>query len=118
MACFITPLVAGLVVGILSRVLKSSGKLKLNALSYLLLGGAVLLAVEHAWHGEIALQPPYLTALMEAEGGLPVLLREVGIVGGSMVLATAALWLAMLYTYKRIETKAVVLARQVAVAKG
>ena len=97
MACFITPLIAGVIVGIIKRVWKTTDKLKLSALELMLLGGSLVLAAEHAWHGEIVPYPPFLT------GGL--VLREVSVVGGSMTLAVTLVWITTLKLSKLLEVK-------------
>ncbi len=107
MACFIAPLVAGIAVSILSRVWKGAEKLKLSVLFYLLLGGSTLLALEHAWHGEVVLYPPFLTGASDVAG----MLTEVVKVGGSMTLAVSGLWLSVLYASKRLELRARPVAR-------
>lgn len=104
MACFITPLLAGLIVGLLNKVRKSSSGLKLNALFYMLLGGALVLATEHAWHGELVPHPPFLTAMQNPED-LPMLLNEISLVGGSMTLAVATLWLGIVGISKKLKAR-------------
>ncbi|MEM4482035.1 MAG: hypothetical protein QXK88_02935 [Desulfurococcaceae archaeon] len=105
MACFITPLIAGAVVGFISKFWKKADKLKLYVLAYLLLGGSLVLAVEHAWHGEISPYPPFLTAMRTPEE-MPVVLNEITNLGGSMTLAVVGLWLGILATSKKLEIKA------------
>jgi len=113
MACFITPLVVGVLIALLNKVAKrASGKLKLNLLAYLLLGGSLLLAAEHAWHGEIVPYPPFLTA-MKNPADVLVVLQEVGIVGGSMTLAVTATWLGVLALSRKVGLKATSPARTV-----
>lgn len=98
MACFITPLVAGLAVVALKRALKRpQWRAELSALAHILLGGAAVLAAEHAWHGEITPVPPFLTALQSPALAATTLLHEVGVVGTSMVAAAMALWAGIVY---------------------
>lgn len=104
MACFITPLIAGIVVSLVKRVLKGSTALKLNVLEWMLLGGALVLAAEHAWHGELVPYPPFLTAMKNPED-MPTLLSEVSVVGGSMTLATTVLWFGLLAVSRKLELK-------------
>ncbi|MEM1701869.1 MAG: hypothetical protein QXP02_03075 [Desulfurococcaceae archaeon] len=102
MACFITPLVIGVVVGILSKTSKSlRDKLKLNILAYMLIGGALILIAEHAWHGEIVTYPPFLTA-MQNPIDVSVILHEIGISGGFMSLAVIATWFGALVFSRRL----------------
>lgn len=91
MACFITPLVTGLVLLYLSKIRRYLGGAGFNALILMLLGGSVLLIAEHAWHGEITVYPPFLTA-MKSPSDLPTLFYEISVVGGSMTATTSALW--------------------------
>jgi len=90
-ACFITPLAAGAAVALARRAAKRSDRLKLWALELMLLGGALVLAVEHAWHGEVVPYPPFLTA-MKNPSDVPVMLHEMWAVGGSMTAAVASVW--------------------------
>ncbi|MEM1526219.1 MAG: hypothetical protein QW775_03300 [Ignisphaera sp.] len=104
MACFITPLAVGIILGILGKRFKGYSRLKLGILVYLLIGGALVLAVEHLWHGEVVLYPPFLTAMQNPED-VPTLLHEVSVVGSSMTFGTAILWLSLLHISKKIEIK-------------
>lgn len=70
-------------------------KLKLNLLNALLWGGVILLAIEHAWHGEIVPWPPFLTA-MATPSEIPVMLHEMAIVGTAMSAVSFAAWGVML----------------------
>ena len=47
------------------KVTKISLSRKLKWLRYLLLGGSVLLAFEHVWHGEVVPWFPFLTAMAD-----------------------------------------------------
>lgn len=104
MACFITPLIVGIAIAISSRLWKNSSKIKLGTLAYLLIGGALILAIEHLWHGEISPYPPFLTVAKNIED-IHIVIHEISVIGSSMTLATVALWLGILYTSKRILIK-------------
>ena len=67
---------------------------KLRWLSSLLLGGAVLLAFEHVWHGEVVPWFPFLTA-MNDPADTAVMLHEMATVGVCMALLITAVWVAM-----------------------
>jgi len=95
-ACFITPLLVGISVYILGKRLRIYNRLRLNILVYLLIGGALVLAAEHAWHGEIVPYPPFLTAMKSAEE-ISIALHEISTVGSTMTFAVAMLWLGTLY---------------------
>lgn len=89
MACFITPTIVAVVTTILQRANRQlSDRLNLKALNTMLWGGSVLLAVEHALHGELAPRPPFLTAAPNISG----ILYEAGTTGILMALAVSTLW--------------------------
>ena len=60
-------------------------------LKSLLLGGAVLLAFEHVWHGEVVAWFPFLTAMSNAEDAAEMF-KEMGTVGVSMALLITVVW--------------------------
>ena len=64
---------------------------KLKWLNYLLLGGAVLLAFEHLWHGEIVPYFPFLTAASNAED-MATMFHEMSTVGVTMALVVTGVW--------------------------
>lgn len=64
---------------------------KLMWLSYLLWGGAVLLAFEHLWHGEVVPWFPFLTAMSDP-GDTAEMLHEMSTVGVSMAVMVTAAW--------------------------
>lgn len=66
---------------------------KLRWLSGMLWGGAVLLMLEHVWHGEISPFFPFLTALSSPADTL-VMLREMATVGVGMAALVTAVWVA------------------------
>jgi len=91
-ACFIVPLTLGVIVAVLKRALLRIGeKLKLDILETLLLGGALILAAEHAWHGELVPWPPFLTAMSNPEEW-SIAVHEIGTAGVVMTLAVASVW--------------------------
>lgn len=77
---------------------------KLGWLMNLLWGGVLLLAIEHIWHGEVVLWPPFLTAMQTPEE-IPVMLHEMATVGVSMAILLTVVWVAMVviadYAVKR-----------------
>lgn len=68
-------------------------KEKFRILEKMLYGGSFLLAVEHLYHGEISLVPPFLTA-MKNPAEIPEMLREMTTVGVGMALLTTVVWAA------------------------
>lgn len=106
MACFLVPMGEAIVTTAVQKVVerrekkvddrktKSAGlkwSVKLSWLNKLLWGGTILLALEHAWHGEIVPWPPFLTA-MESAGGVATMLHEMATVGVAMALTVTAVW--------------------------
>lgn len=67
---------------------------KLSWLMNMLWGGALLLAVEHIWHGEVVPWPPFLTAMQTPEE-IPVMLGEMATIGVGMAVLVTAVWLVM-----------------------
>lgn len=64
---------------------------KLTWLTNLLWGGALLLAFEHLWHGEVIAYFPFLSALTE-RSTTQQMLFEMGTVGVGMALLVTAVW--------------------------
>lgn len=67
---------------------------KLKWLSNMLWGGAVLLAFEHIWHGEVVPWFPFLTA-MDNPADKAEMLHEMATVGVSMAVLITVVWLVM-----------------------
>lgn len=107
MACFTIPLAEAIVVTVVKAVafkkntdsvIEESKKTKISIirekiglLQKMLYGGSFLLAIEHIYHGEVILVPPFLTAMKSAEA-IPVMLHEMATVGVGMALLTTAVW--------------------------
>lgn len=70
---------------------------KLMWLAYLLIGGAVLLAFEHVWHGEVVPWFPFLTA-MSSPGDTAEMLHEMSTIGVTMCVIVTAAWGVMVAT--------------------
>ena len=125
MACFLVPAAEAVVATIAAKVIEkkeaavpsvsagdtapeAQGKLpfsrKLKWLTNLLWGGAVLLAFEHVWHGEVVPWFPFLTAAADP-GDAAEMLHEMGTVGVTMALLVTAIWLVMLGVSKAIEKR-------------
>ncbi|MBR5636910.1 MAG: hypothetical protein IKW81_08295 [Pseudobutyrivibrio sp.] len=110
MACFLVPAGEAVVTEIVKKAEakkeikgnnakeeKVSLSRKLGWLSKLLWGGAILLAYEHVWHGEVAPFFPFLTA-MENPADTAEMLHEMGTVGVSMAILITAVWIGMCVT--------------------
>ena len=115
MACFIVPAAEAVVVKVAEKVAKSKEEKqvaeghdsataekpvrvplarKLKWLTYMLLGGAVLLMFEHVWHGEVTAWFPFLTAMSSPEETTEML-HEMATVGVSMAVLITVVWGAM-----------------------
>ena len=128
MACFLDSVVSSAVVKVASKIVeKKENKReievsldgqtvdtvkkipfsrKLGWLSKLQMGGAVLLAFEHVWHGEVVPWFPFLTATVNHAGTMEML-HEMATTGLAMVGLTTAVWVGMLLVSSAIEKKAV-----------
>ena len=104
MACFTIPLAEAVVISAVERFTlrhaddKSDASAKVDAvrekigwLKKMLYGGSFLLAIEHLYHGEISLLPPFLTAMSTPEE-IPEMLHEMATVGVGMAVLTTAVW--------------------------
>ncbi len=78
---------------------------KLKWLTNLQWGGAVLLAFEHIWHGEIVAWFPFLSAMSD-KGDAAEMLHEMATVGIAMAALTSVVWLIMLAVAALIEKRA------------
>jgi hypothetical protein len=67
---------------------------KLKWLSNMLLGGSVLLAFEHVWHGEIVPWFPFMTAMSDPEDTAEML-HEMATIGVSMAVLVTVVWIGM-----------------------
>ena len=112
MCCFIAPMAEAIVTTVTTIVLEQTDKSaqqanalqvatkkqaickNLKVLSKMLWGGTVLLAFEHAWHGEIQAFYPFLTAASSPES-LSEMWHEVATVGTSMAGLVTVAWAAL-----------------------
>ena len=114
MACFVVTTVAAIGVGAAKYVLRHNEKKKdelivkdqfinskkLGILEMELWGGAILLAGEHALHGEITYKWPFLTAVSEGPEATVEMLQEMGTIGVGMLAILVAVWFGGLFIYK------------------
>ena len=106
MACFIVPTVEAVAVTAAKKRIARKAKngaspesaerslnlvRKLTWLTNLLWGGALLLAFEHLWHGEVIPYFPFLSALTE-RSTTQQMLFEMGTVGVGMAVLVTAVW--------------------------
>lgn len=128
MACFLVPTTEAVITTIIGHHLKSKEKAevlkmnpesvrlsdaaqekipfskKLSWLSNMLWGGALLLAFEHVWHGEVVPWFPFLTAAGNPRDAA-VMLHEMSTVGVSMAILVTAVWGAMVLVANAIEKR-------------
>ncbi len=112
MACFIVPAVEAVVVTAVKKVeekreeksadeavqenevVKIPFSRKLKWLTWMLAGGAFLLAFEHVWHGEVVAWFPFLSAMSDPEE-TSQMLHEMATVGVSMAGLITVTWICM-----------------------
>ncbi len=118
MACFLVPTAEAVVVTAAAAVVRHHEKKKIAAvesgstapvleektgipwsrklkwLAGLLWGGALLLAYEHVWHGEVVPWFPFLTA-MNDPGDTAEMLHEMATIGVTMAGIVTGVWVAM-----------------------
>jgi hypothetical protein len=108
MACFLVPAGEAIVTSVVQKVMegkenKEGGSHKgiglkwsqrLSWLNKMLWGGAVLLALEHVWHGEVVPWPPFLTA-MENPADVAPMLHELATFGVAMAVVVTFVWAIM-----------------------
>jgi hypothetical protein len=111
MACFLVPGTEAIVASIVKKAVSSkeetSGaaaakeaegtltwKKKLSWLTNMLWGGAILLALEHIWHGEVVFYPPFLTAMSDP-ADTAVMLHEMSTIGVGMAVMVTVCWVIM-----------------------
>lgn len=110
MACFLVPTTEAIVVTAVAQVVKSHERKKAAAqpnsepaipfsrklqwLCNLLWGGALLLAFEHLWHGEVVPWFPFLTAA-SSPSDTAAMLKEMSTVGVTMAILVTVVWVGM-----------------------
>lgn len=125
MACFIVPAAEAVVTTIAAQSAKKSEKApkisdantqisqteekipfsrKLRWLTNLLFGGAILLAFEHVWHGEVVPYFPFLTAAANSADAAEML-HEMATTGVTMAALVTVVWVGMLIVSAIMEKK-------------
>ena len=87
-----------------SGVAQTKWSKKLGILNGMLWGGSFLLALEHIFHGEVVMYPPFLTAMESAEDTAEML-SEMGTVGVGMALALTITWGIGLLLYRVLRNR-------------
>ena len=101
MACFTVPLAEAVVLTAVKKIafkrnadsVINEAEMTKNQKIAVLKEKFRILAVEHLYHGEISLVPPFLTA-MKNPAEIPEMLREMATVGVGMALLTTVVWAA------------------------
>ena len=96
MACFTIPLAEGIILSVAKKIAfkkdaESALKERLGHLENMLYGGSFLLAIEHIYHGEVVLYPPFLTAMRNPKD-IAEMLHEMATVGVSMAAIVTLAW--------------------------
>lgn len=109
MACFLVPTGEAIITTIVQKVEEKKENAtevsaeavekipfsqKLSWLNKMLFGGAILLAFEHLWHGEVVPFPPFLSA-MNDPADTAEMLHEMGTVGVTMAIIITVVWIFM-----------------------
>ena len=105
MACFIVTAAEAVVVSTAQKVESKKDTTKqtsdhipmsrkLRWLSSMLWGGAILLAFEHIWHGEVVPWFPFLTAMADP-GDAAEMFHEMATVGVCMAVLVTLVWVGM-----------------------
>ena len=74
---------------------------KLKWLANMLWGGAILLAFEHIWHGEVQPFPPFLTAMAD-KADMYEMLHEMSTIGVTMAIIVTVVWALLCVAADRI----------------
>ena len=77
----------------------------ISGLSRLLWGGSLLLALEHLWHGEIMLTPPFITAMQSPED-TEVMIAEISTSGVAMAMLVTVAYLVFALVRSRVSGRA------------
>ena len=106
MACFLVPTAEAVVVTAISAKVPADEATestrtdgigwsrKIGWLKNMLWGGALLLLLEHMWHGEVVPWPPFLTAMLNP-GDTAEMLHEMATVGVGMAVLVTVVWAIM-----------------------
>ena len=96
MACFTVPLAGAVAASAAHKALGSSHTnpfiARLPWLVKMALGGSFLLAIEHIYHGEIIMTPPFLTAAKEGPEAMSEMFHEMATVGVGMAALITIVW--------------------------
>jgi hypothetical protein len=131
MACFLVPMGEAIVTTVVQKVTEKNEKKikvegtaktgltwsrKLGWLNKMLWGGTALLALEHVWHGEVTILPPFLTA-MKNPADIAPMLREMATVGLAMSVCVTIVW-AIIVMIAELKTRTIPEAKTKPVSRG
>ena len=102
MACFLTPATAAIITTCIKK--KINPKYHLEWLNLMFWGGVIMLIVDHLATGELVLYSPFLTA-MKNPAEIPIMLKEIITIGGTMTLAIIFTWATMVIIANALEKK-------------
>ena len=111
MACFTVPLAGAVAAGAAHKAMKKNGATnpfvaKLPWLIKMAFGGSFLLAIEHIYHGEIIMTPPFLTAAKEGPEAMSEMFHEMATVGVSMAVLLVVVWVGMVLVSEAVAKRA------------
>ena len=100
MACFTVPLATAVAAKaakpiLAGRATRNPFVARLDWLCKMMFGGSFLPAIEHIYHGEIIMTPPFLTAAKEGGEALSEMFHEMATRGVAMAVLLVAVWVAM-----------------------
>ena len=100
MACFTVPLATAVAAKAAKPILggratRNPFVARLDWLCKMMFGGSFLLAIEHIYHGEIIMTPPFLTAAKEGGEALSGMFHEMATRGVAMAVLLVAVWSVM-----------------------
>jgi hypothetical protein len=120
MACFLVPAAEAVVVGVAKKIAETREPAvkdaeqgvfteenripftqKLGWLFKMLIGGAILLAFEHLWHGEVVPWFPFLTNASNPADAAEML-HEMSTIGVTMAIIVTVTWAIMMFVADRI----------------
>ena len=114
MACFLVPTAEAIIAGVSKKSVKKhekkqSGKIpfstKLGWLTKMSAFGAILLAFEHVWHGEVVAFFPFLTNAVNPKNRAEMF-TEMATTGVLMAALITVVWIGMLVVVHFAEKKA------------
>lgn len=109
MACFLAPATEAVATTMIQKIIgkEKAEKLRLKWLNTMLWGGVILLAIEHIWHGELVLWPPFLTAMSNPQD-TATMIHEILTNGILMAVIVTLTWIVMVLLASKLSHKTTV----------